>query len=120
MRAVERQVNKDMHLTYVRQFALITCVVIVCGCGTPPQVVDDPECFKAVDALWTSLTAKRPDLLEKSSAELVRLRDAGKLSPAGWRALEPIVAGGRAAKWTDAARDLNDFIRGQRRQTPLR
>ncbi|MCY2964010.1 MAG: hypothetical protein NT069_10265, partial [Planctomycetota bacterium] len=62
------------------------------GCGKPPQVLGDDECFKTVDALWTAITARSPELLEKSSAELKRLHDARQLSEEGFVALEKIAA----------------------------
>lgn len=86
------------------------------GCSTP-QVLADEDCFTAVDALWTAVTARSPELVEKVAAELQRLRGAEKLSPEGYQALESVVKKARSVQWEPAARELKAFIQAQRRQT---
>ena len=88
---------------------------LIQGCNSPPQVVDDPECFKAVDALWTAVNAKRTDLLEQSSAELAQLQAKSQLSKAGFDSLNGIVNRARSGEWSEASRSLKDFMLGQRR-----
>ena len=88
------------------------------GCGRTPQVVDNDECFHAVDALWTAVTSKRTDLLEQSTTELERLRAAGSLSEAGHRALTAIIRAARSKEWTKSATNLKHFMQGQRRSRP--
>jgi hypothetical protein len=88
------------------------------GCGRPPQVVDDEECFQAVDALWTAVTSKRTELLEQTSTELDRLHTAGRLSDGGHQALTAIVRDARSKEWTKAATNLKHFMQGQRRSRP--
>src|SRR4051794_33909140 len=39
------------------------------GCGGPPQIGSDDKCFKAVDALYTAITAHEPGLLAQCAKE---------------------------------------------------
>ena len=81
-------------------------------------MVDNDECFHAVDALWTAVTSKRTDLLEQSATELDRLHTAGGLSEAGHRALTAIIRDARSKDWTKSATNLKHFMQGQRRSRP--
>jgi hypothetical protein len=87
------------------------------GCR-PPQVLGDDDCFSTVDALWTAVTAHNSELLESTAADLLRLRDAGRLSPEGHDALAAIINKARLGQWEPAARALKAFIQGQRRPAP--
>lgn len=85
------------------------------GCGKAPQFVADEECFTAVDALWTAITAQQKPWLEDSARELERLRDQGQLSPEAWEALASPIALAREGRWEPAARELRDLIKAQRK-----
>lgn len=87
----------------------------ISGCGRPPQVVDNEECFAAVEALWTAVTSKRTDLLERTATEINRLHKAGSLSDAGHTELDRIVEMARKTEWRPAAEELNEFMLGQRK-----
>ncbi len=93
-------------------------VLSLIGCGRPPQVVDDGECFRAVDALWTAVTSKRTDLLEQTANELDLLHAAGNLTEAGHRALTSIIRDARSKEWAKSATNLKHFMQGQRRSRP--
>jgi len=93
-------------------------LLLLAGCGRPPQVVDNNECFQAVDALWTAVTSKRTDLLEQTAAELDRLLAAGSLTEAGHHALTAIIRDARSKEWTKSATNLKQFMQGQRRSRP--
>ena len=97
--------------------ALVLLVVLFSshGCGRPPQVVDDEECFSAVEGLWTAVTTKRSDLLEQSATELDRLHTTGKLSEEGHDALDEIIQSARDEAWQPAAKSLKAFMLGQRK-----
>jgi hypothetical protein len=95
--------------------ALVVSLISIIGCGQPAQVVNDPECFQAVDALWTAVTSRRADLLEQTVAELDQLRANGKLSESGHRELFEIVKKARAGEWTISAKLLKSFMLGQRK-----
>ena len=94
---------------------LFVALLFSCGCGRPPQVVHDEECFSAVEALWTAVTTKRTDLLEQSATELDRLHSAGKLSEEGHDALDEIIQSARDEEWMPAAKSLKVFMLGQRK-----
>ena len=99
-------------------WALVLASTTIAGCGGPPQVLDDEECFKTVDALWTAVTARKLDLVENTAADLTRLKGEGKLSADGLAALTGIVEQARKKEWEPAAKKLKAFIQGQRRQKP--
>lgn len=99
----------------MRRLTLAWIVLVIAGCGRPPQITGDPDAFKEVDALYTAVTAKNPQLLEQCETRLRALRTAGKLSEPALKSLEPIVAKAKAGDWRPAAEQLNDFMRGQRR-----
>ena len=94
---------------------LLVALLFSYGCGRPPQVVHDEECFSAVEALWTAVTTKRTDLLEQSATELDRLHAAGKLSEEGHDALDEIIQSARDEEWMPAAKSLKVFMLGQRK-----
>ena len=94
---------------------LSTLLIAGSGCGGPPQVVHDEECFSAVDALWTAVTSKRTDLVEQTATELDRLHAAGSLSDAGHSDLSEIVEMARSENWSDAGQTLKTFMLGQRK-----
>jgi hypothetical protein len=77
--------------------------------------VADEDCFTAVDALWTAITAQQKPWLEDSARELERLRNSGKLSPEAWEALASPIALAREGQWEPAARELRDLIKAQRK-----
>lgn len=95
----------------------IACVLslFAWGCGKAPQFVADDECFTAVDALWTAITAQQKPWLENSARELERLRDEGQLSSEAWEALAGPIAQAREGQWEPAARELRDLIKAQRK-----
>jgi hypothetical protein len=86
------------------------------GCGRPPQMGADEEAFKAVDALFTAVTARDEKLLEKCERRLEACREARKI-PAGASAyLGGVVRTARAGGWESAARRLYEFMTAQRRE----
>jgi hypothetical protein len=83
------------------------------GCGKPAQIGSDEEAHKAVDALFTALTAKDTQLLDKCEKRLDELTASGKLPNSAREALGTIIGKARAGKWETAAERLYDFIQGQ-------
>lgn len=96
------------------RWAILASALALAGCAGPPQVVDDPDCFKEVDALYTAVTSKDAKLLDACAQRLEKLKAAGKLSAPGYAALEKIIARARAGEWRPAAEDLTAFMKGQR------
>ena len=97
---------------------ILVAILLIQGCGGPPQVVDDEECFSAVDALWTAVTSKRADLLEQSANELESLQSNGRLSTEGYDELLEIIDEARSEEWLNAAKSLKIFMQGQRKTGP--
>ncbi len=85
------------------------------GCSGPPQMGPDTDCFKAVDALYTAVTAKSPKLLDQCEKNLSRLKEAGKLPEPAWASLQGTIATAREGRWRPAAEELTWFMKGQRR-----
>jgi hypothetical protein len=99
----------------LKALVLLVALLSIQGCGRPPQVVDDEECFSAVESLWTAVTTKRTDLLEQSATEIDRLHATGKLSEEGHEALDKIIQSARDEEWMPAAKSLKAFMLGQRK-----
>ncbi len=111
----ERSVTPLCQKHLLKTLALLVVLISSQGCGRPPQVVDDEECFSAVEGLWTAVTTKRSDLLEQSATELDRLHTAGKLSEEGHHVLDEIIQSARDEAWQPAAQSLKAFMLGQRK-----
>lgn len=90
-------------------------VVALQGCGKPSQLGPDEEAFREVDALFTAVTARRPDLVDQCDARLRRLRDAGKLPAAAHDELRRVIDRAKAGRWESAAERLYEFMKGQER-----
>jgi hypothetical protein len=99
----------------VRRLGIAAVVLVIAGCGGPAQIGPDEDCFKAVDALYTAVTARNPKLLDQCEQHLQGLKTAGKLPEAAFNSLSAIVRKARDGKWQPAAEDLSDFMKGQRR-----
>jgi hypothetical protein len=87
-------------------------MVIILGCGGPPAL-ESEEAFSTADALYTAITSRRTELLDKSETRLRELRDDGKLSTAANEALNKIIERARSGDWQVAAEELDGFIRHQ-------
>jgi len=75
----------------------------------------DEEVSKAVDALFTAVTARDEKLLADCERRLLALDDAGKLPREAGAYLDNISRKARAGRWESAAQTLYDFMRAQRR-----
>lgn len=81
-----------------------------------PQLGADEEVFKAVDALFTAVTARDEKLLGRCEQRLRGLRDGKQLPAAAADHLDGILEQARAADWQAAAERLYAFISAQRRE----
>jgi hypothetical protein len=82
--------------------------------GRPPQMGGDKEAAKAVDALFTAVTARDANLLGQCEQRLHSHRDAGNLAPDAAAYLDGIVTEARRGGWPSAAERLYGFMRAQR------
>jgi hypothetical protein len=80
----------------------------------PPQLGGDKEAAKAVDALFTAVTARDERLLGRCDDRLHAHAEAGNLLPDARDYLDGIIAEARLGRWEPAARRLYDFMKAQR------
>jgi hypothetical protein len=90
-------------------------VVALQGCGRPPQIGPDEETFREVDALFTAVTARRPDLVDQCAQRLQTQRDRGKLPAKAHEELGRVIDRAKDGKWESAAERLYAFMQGQER-----
>lgn len=90
--------------------------VLAAGCVEAPQIGADEDAFAGVDALYTAVTTKRLDLLNRCRKNLVSLKSDGKLPAAAFDSLEPIIDQAEKGEWRPAAERLYDFMRQQRKE----
>jgi hypothetical protein len=98
---------------FLRVLALASCSCA--GCGSVVQIGTDEETFSEVDALYTAVTTKRPDLLKECKSRLAALKDEGKLPEAALTELQPVIAQAEQGDWRPAAERLYVFMRHQRK-----
>lgn len=102
---------------YFCAMALAATLAAFVGCGRPPQIGSDEMVFGEVDALYTAVTAKRPDLLKDCYERLTTLHDEGKLPDPAFQKLTVICEQAEREEWRPAAERLWHFMRGQRKST---
>ena len=93
----------------------ILCAIWLYARSSPPQIGGDEETIKAVDALFTAVTARDDKLLADCERQLQALKGAGKLPNHASASLDGIIKQARDGGWESAAQTLYDFMRGQRR-----
>jgi len=87
-------------------------LAILTGCG-PPQIGTDERTFNTVDALYTAVCAKRPDLVDQCERELTELKATNKIPEAAHARLAAIIQETRDGEWTSASLRLSKFMEGQ-------
>jgi hypothetical protein len=85
------------------------------GCGRPPQIGENKEVYKAVDALYTAVGLRDTKLVEQCAARLKDLLAAGTLPAGVSKSLESIIAEAKGGKWESSQIRLSKFMEGQRR-----
>lgn len=103
-----------MALTTTRAGTILLALAIV-GCGSPAQIGPDPEVFKTVDALYTAVSLRDPELVDPCLERLKEHRDAGKLPEDALLALEAMIEQGKGGAWENAQTRLARFMQGQQR-----
>jgi hypothetical protein len=83
--------------------------------GTPPQMGDDEEVSKAVDALFTAVSARNEQLLDDCEGRLGTLKEGGKLPAPAAEFLDGVIDQARDGLWRPAAERLYSFMKAQRR-----
>ena len=113
--AIEIEINRRRPAAAATALLWLWLGPAVVGCG-PQQIGADPASFKAVDALYTAVSLRDPEQLERCAKTLQGLQADGKLPAAAATSLEAIAAEARQGKWEAAQDRLGDFMRGQRRR----
>lgn len=93
----------------------LTLALAFLGCGRPPQIGEDRDTFKAVDALYTAVSLRDLKLVDLCDGKLRTLQSKGEGSEAVRGELGAIIAKAKEGKWEVAQTRLGDFMRGQRR-----
>jgi|SRR5205807_6897223 len=98
-------------------FVCLAVVLLVCWFlwTRPPQMGEDTEVFKAVDALFTAVTARDEKLLAQCAQRLRAYQEAGTLPDEAGAYLDAIIQSAAAGRWKPAAQRLYEFMRAQHR-----
>jgi outer membrane protein assembly factor BamD (BamD/ComL family) len=91
--------------------AAVLLIVLLAGCG--PSAVNSPEAERSVDALYTAVTSRRPELLDQCEQRLQQLLTEEKLTQTAHEELAEIIQQARQGEWQAAAETLDSFIRNQ-------
>lgn len=94
---------------------MLLAAYLASGCQRPPQIMQSEKSVEAVDALWTAVTSKRPELLAQSAQDVERLHASGELGQEAYDDLTAIIGQGKSGDWEKACDGLKWFIKGQRR-----
>src|SRR5689334_15296428 len=92
--------------------AIAMLLIALMGCGTP-QIGTDEHTFNTVDALYTAVCGKRPDLVDQCERELAELKTTGRIPHSAHASLTAIIAQTRQGEWKDAAVRLSRFMERQ-------
>jgi hypothetical protein len=101
-----------------RQAALVFVSVLLLsasGCQ-PAQIGTHADTHKTVDALYTAVGGKRPDLVAQCEKKLQSLKVEGKVPEAAFASLTAVIAKTRNDQWPAAAAELHTFMKGQTQQ----
>lgn len=85
------------------------------GCGGSPEVTSEAG-LKSLDALYTAVTSRKPELLDQSAMQVNRLEASGDLSGSAADAIEGVIQLAEAGDWQQAAERLDKYIRLQTRR----
>lgn len=103
------------HRRSCKIFGALLLAVVLTGCGRPAQMGSSDEVLGAVDALYTAISSRRVELLDKSANRIEELHTSKELPDAAYRQLKSYIDEARQGQWEPAIRKLHEFIRGQRR-----
>jgi hypothetical protein len=88
---------------------LMVILMLVSGCGRSEQFTSE-DAENAVDSLYTAITARRTDLLQKSEQRLTELHAKGEIPKGLHQELNEIIATSRN-NWSSAAQQLDALMR---------
>jgi hypothetical protein len=91
---------------------LLIGLIVVCGCGGPPQVGADN--YRLIDSLRTAVSARRSDWVEDNANLIAQRHTAGKMNDEIWAAFQAIVDLARGGNWAAAESDVIRLAKAQR------
>ncbi len=91
---------------------LLIGLIVVCGCGGPPQVGADN--YRLIDSLRTAVSARRSDWVEDNANLIAQRHAAGTMSDETWATFQAIVDLARGGNWADAQSDVLRLAKAQR------
>ena len=117
MAQTEEETSRRWRLIVRSSLAAAACILVLSFWRfTPPQMGNDEEVFRTVDALFTAVTSRSPKLLDECDERLMRFREEGKMPEASANYVNGVIRQARSGKWEPAAKRLYEFMYGQRRQ----
>ena len=87
----------------------------VIGCGGSPDVTSEAG-LKSLDALYTAVTSRKPELVDQCAKQVNRLEESGDLSGSAADTLEGVIQRAKAGDWQQSAEVLDRYIRLQTRR----
>ena len=94
---------------------LAVLMLLSFGCSRPAQIGVDETAWKEAEALYTAVTARKPELLEASRERLRSLHESGRIQTPAFEQLNRIADQAQGGGWEPAAQSLWKFMRGQRK-----
>jgi hypothetical protein len=91
---------------------LLMGLLVVCGCGGPPQV--GANNYRLIDSLRTAVSARRSDWVEDNANLITQRRAAGKMSDETWATFQAIIDLARGGNWADAQSGVIRLAKVQR------
>lgn len=92
--------------------SVLIAMFVTSGCNRP-AALHTSEGHKAAGALYTAVTSKKVDLLDRCDERLKSLYSDEKLSDQAYQELNAISINARDGHWQPAAEKLDWFIRQQ-------
>jgi hypothetical protein len=85
------------------------------GCRGSVEVTSESG-LKCLDAIYTAVTCRKPELLEQCSVKIDTLKRSGDLTSGSAEMLLGFVTLAKKGQWEQSAKELDRYIRLQTRQ----
>ncbi len=95
--------------------SLLILAAELLGCGRAPSMGPDREVFHTVDALYTGVSLRDLNQVDRCAKNLEALGSAGKLPSPAVDALARIIEVARSGDWERSQSALRKFMLAQRR-----
>ena len=115
MLTIDRFDRNQRWMIGIGVLAFVAIVVLVQILRSYPQIGQDEEVYKTVDALFTALNSRDTQRLSDCEQRLRSFRESGSLSISAAKNLDAIIKKARTGEWQTSAHKLYDLILAQRR-----